>query len=329
MSNQALKVSFKLPFERKPRPQTPVVLWSCVTAAALAILLSSCSGPGLSSSEKQLSSAAEAINSAIETDLHLDNFEYVIVQGAILDHEPHELYKVSYIGVKNGDETDYYISSEPDESGLFIENKILGDKHYVRLTDIKSGKQSNPFPDEGESKGLPELLEQGWHLNPDISENNAEYYKERLWIWKNRVIPEDFGKVQKKKENGITTYLLSRSGDQLKQHSLQSNAFFKDSEAWYDEKLSEEGLSPDEKAALERERQEIIDAWNSLEKVIPRTLETLEAVIDQEGRLLKIQYQYDYPIEGKDAPDGTTTETLIKYYSIELNHYGNGVSLPE
>ena len=130
---------------------------SAAFLASLSFLLAGCSS---GSGEKELAKAADAVNAAIEQDLSLDSYEFTVTNGAYLNDEKHTIQVTTYIGVLEDGIWDYYITTTPDnkDSNITIEHKLLGDSHYHRIFDKKTGK----YHISSDAAGHPgKLLENG------------------------------------------------------------------------------------------------------------------------------------------------------------------------
>ena len=297
---------------------------STLTLVLLPLLLTGCVKK---SQEEQLADAAAAINTAIEENLSLNSFEYASTSGAYLNETKYEQQKTTYIGIRDGEQLNYYITEDRPDSSLNVEHLLLGADCYARLTDKKTEKTVK-VDEVGVTD--PVLYEKGWRISAESDQKQSDYYKEWLWIYKNRIRPEDFGTVTKSKEGDTVTYLLKRNDEQFKQPLLITRNFYEQMNHYFEDRLSEEELTEKERTELEAERQRIEEAYHSAEAATPRTYEALEASVDKEGRLLSIRYEYDSPSEGQVTPEGNELKSFINYFLIELKQAENdSISFPE
>lgn len=125
----------------------------------------------------------------------------------------------------------------------------------------------------------PVLYEKAGESVQNPTRNRVINYKEWLWIYKNRIRPEDFGTVTKSKEGDTVTYLLKRNDEQFKQPLLITRNFYEQMNHYFEDRLSEEELTEKERTELEAERQRIEEAYHSAEAATPRTYEALEALL--------------------------------------------------
>ena len=303
-----------------------LLLLSATMLLLLPFLLAGCVKK---SQEEQLEDAAAAINDAIEKNLSLSSFEYSITNGIYLNETRYEQQKTTYIGIRDGDQLNYYITQDRPDSSLNVEHLLLGTDCYTRLTDKKTGKPGNV-----DEAGItdPALYEKGWRINAESDLKLADYYRQWLWIYKNRVRPFDFGSVTKSKEGDTVTYLLKRSDEQLKQPLLITQNFYEQMIHDLENRLSKESLTENEIAELEAEKERIEEAYHDYtsEAATSRTYEALEASIDKNGRLLSICYQYDTPPDSEVPSESDEIKSLIHYFLIELEQADSDlISFPE
>lgn len=303
--------------------------WLLVPAAALAaasLMVSGCFGK---TREHELQEAADAINAAIEHDLALDRYEFMVSKGALFDEKNYDGQKTTYICVSGDGGRDYYIttSSSDKSSTLTVEHELLGDDHYYRIFDKEKDEYHIPSDAGSDTGSHPGLVEKGWVYDTTDSPSGNEDYKKRLWIYGHRIAPEDFAEASIDKDGGWTTISLSRSPEQLKESSLPSKVMYDEAMDWYQRELAKDDLKQYERSSLEAKQKELEETGA---EAIDRnyTAETLKAVIDSSGRLLTIEYRlsYDY---GQEI-DGETVRTITQYSNATLERSNDdSIVLPE